>query len=150
MPLDAVAVLDRLKTHLEQTVGVGKVFIGVPEAPADQLVASISLAGATLAHHKQAGGTWQRRLRYRVELAYRVAGNEEAAERAVGLALDDFLVRILGDIRLGAPPEAPQSVVEWDLSQADAPEYRVAAGLEERVYPIVLGVDQVVVFDANQ
>lgn len=145
MAFDATAVLDRLAAIAGATTGVGAVFVGVPEAPEDQLVATVSLAGASVNDPKHTG-TWIRRLRYRVEFAYRVAGDEEAAERATAAALDDFLNRVLADLTLGIPGN---SAAEIDLSQADAPEYRTVAGLEVRVYPVVIGVAQLAQFNPS-
>jgi hypothetical protein len=144
-PFDAAAVLDALKTKLEATTGVGAVFVGVPEAPQDQLTATVSLAGATLLRPKTVG-TILRRLRYRVEFGYRVAGQEEEAERGVAAALDDFLIRLYADLTLGG---ACNSAVDIDLSQADAPEYQTRAGLEERLYPVIVSADQVTPYSAT-
>jgi hypothetical protein len=124
---------------------VGAVFVGVPEAPQDRLVATVSLGGASLNEQKHTG-TWIRRLRYRVEFAYRVGGDEESAERGVAVALDDFLNRVLANLTLGIPGA---SAAEIDLSQADAPEYRTVAGLEVRVYPVVVGVAQLAQFNTS-
>ena len=90
MTFNATAVLDALAAVATATTGVGAVFVGVPEAPQDRLVATVSLAGATLLEPRRVGGTVRRRLRYRVELAYRVAGDEAAAERGCAAALVDI------------------------------------------------------------
>lgn len=146
MTFNATAVLDALAAVATATTGVGAVFVGVPEAPQDRLVATISLGGATLLEPRRVGGTVRRRLRYRVELAYRVAGDEAAAERGCAAALDDFLNRLYADLTLGG---AALSAVEIDLSGADAPEYRTVAGLETRVYPIVVGATQEAPFNPS-
>lgn len=147
MSFDADAVLTALATRLAATTGVGAVYVGVPEAPGDELVATVSLAGATLHRAKTVSGTWIRGLRYRIEFSRRVTGEEEAAERAIAAALDDFTDRMLADLDLGG---ACASAADIDLSQADAPEYRVVAGLEERVYPVVVTATQTRSYSANQ
>lgn len=145
MPFDAGAVLDKLAEIAAATTGVGAVYVGVPEAPQDRLVATVSLAGATVVVLRRMS-TVRRQLRYRVEFAYRVAADEAAAERAVCAALDDFLTRIYADMTL---VQACNSADQIDLSQADAPEYRTVAGLETRVYPIVIGATQEAPFNPS-
>lgn len=133
---DSVGPLNRLKTILAGIAGVGQTTKGIPESVGARVSASVSVGGQRLEF--DAFKILERMTGYFVEFAYRVQGNEGAAEDQLAAFLDAFLAALYADQTLGGTCEG----IETDFSLTSDPNYRPTAGQEFRVFPLVVWARQ--------
>jgi len=121
------------------TLGLGGAQIGVPESSPKRVYGTVTAASQAyekVALGKHAGGT-SRDTRYTITLAYRLDGDETAAELGLMAKLD----ALMAAVAIGTDTNAGR-VVALDTTLADAPEYQVRAGKEYREYPIIVTLRQ--------
>ena len=136
MGLNTAGPLNQLKTLVESITGIQDVYIGVPENLPKRASAYIALGSQPIL--LKATGVAQRDARYQVTFGYRVGGAEAAAELTIAGWLDAFLQELLDDLTLAGTCEG----LDFDTSLADAPGYEKFAGLENRLYPVVVACRQ--------
>lgn len=136
MAFDSKAPLNRLITVLTSLPGIQAVYKGVPESIGNKVCAYVTLGGQR--SFDKSSGLRQREMRYRITLAYRVAGAEADAEDKVAELLDALESALYADRTLNGTVES----LEADFSMADEPRYAPVAGVEYREYPIVVTVKQ--------
>ena len=136
-PWSTSGPLNRLVTLVTALTGIQHVYIGVPEKPANQVCAYITIGGQTVIE-KTTGGQAQRTVGYRVVFVYALDGNESAAELIVADAIDAFMSALLADRTVGGTLER----IMIDATEADRPQYALMSGEEFRQYPITIRGDQ--------
>lgn len=135
-PFNTKAPLLQLVTILDGIAAIQQIYTGAPESVGPRLCAYVTVASQTIVD--KATRVLQREGRYTVGLAYAVEGNEGAAEQALADALDAFITAVYADRTLaGTVYDA-----RLDFALADSPEYQVAAGMETRVFPVVVVTTQ--------
>jgi len=138
------APLTALATMLGSVTGIQDVRTGVPESLSNRVSAYVTVSGQRIID--KASGLLQREADYFIEIGYRVQGAEATAETTVAAALDDFVADFYAARKNGTGLflEATTQVKSGslDLSLASSPEYRILAGQEYRLQPIVVTVVQ--------
>lgn len=136
MAFNLAGPLNRIVAILTGLSGMQTVYTGVPESIGTRVSAYVTLGGMRVAD--KATQLLQREQRYFVAFAYRVSGAEATAEADLMTMVDAFIAAIYADRTLNGTAKG----VTIDAGLADQPEYRVLAGQEFRVYPIVVGCTQ--------
>lgn len=136
MAFDTAGPLTRLKAILDDIADVGETYKGIPESVGKKVTASVSVAGQRLEF--DAFAIVQRQAGYFVEFAYRVQGNEGAAEDTLAGFVDAFLAAFYADTTLGGTCDD----AELDFSLQDDPTYRPTAGQEFRTFPFLVWAQQ--------
>ncbi len=146
MALNSPAILSALKTLVDGISGVQTAYVGMPQAPAGQLVGVVTLGGQEI-NDKATGKLLERDARFRVHFGYALgdladAAAVEAAELAMAAAVDLFLVAMftareswINDATLG-------NIKRVDVSAPDDPRYAQWPGDEFRLYPLLVVVSQ--------
>lgn len=136
MAWDSAGPLNHLNTLLAGIAGVGQTTKGIPESVGARVSASVSVGGQRLEF--DAFKILERMAGYFVEFAYRVQGNEGAAEDQLATFLDAFLTALYADQTLGGTCEW----IETDFSLTSDPQYRPTAGQEFRTFSFVVWARQ--------
>ena len=114
--------------------GIPACKIGVPASLSNVMSAFVTVGPQPYSGHTN--HTYNRTPRFTIILGYMVIGSEETAELAIADAIDNITGALLADRTFGGLVQS----VEWDTATGDSPEYRVYAGREFRLYPIVVQV----------
>lgn len=131
-PFNTKAPMQQLVTILDAIPAIQQIYTGAPESVGPRLAAYVAAASQTIAD--KATNVLQREQRYFIGLTYAVEGSEGTAEEALADALDALITAVYNDRTLaGAVYDA-----RLDFALADQPTYQVAAGLEVRVYPVMV------------
>lgn len=138
MAFNTPAVADALVTLLQGLTSMATATVqkGAPMSVGTRRAAYVT-AGAQRPEPK-AGGMTMNDSRFFIDLAYRLDGDESAAETWLMTVIDEFLAAISADLTLGGTV----SNVEIDMGMSEEPEYRERGAKEYREYPIVLTVRQ--------
>ena len=131
-PFNTAAPLAQLVTILDGIAAIQQVYTGAPESIGPRLSAYVTAGSQVIAD--KVTRVLQREARYFIGLAYAVEGNEGTAETALAAALDALITAVYADRTLaGTVYDA-----RLDFALADTPEYQVFAGMETRVFPVVV------------
>jgi hypothetical protein len=126
------AALAEIKALLDGVTGVQGTYKGIPESIAEKVTASVSVGSRH--PNDRMTGYHETQVNFFVEFAYRVKGAEANAEDTLADWLDAFEEAWLIDRTLGATVRESK----LDFSLAAEPTYRPTAGVEFRVYPVVV------------
>jgi hypothetical protein len=129
-PFNFAAPLSYIQTKLAAAVQSAQ--IGVPESAAAQSNAYVTMGAPRISH--KATGLLEADLRYWIEIAYALDGNEAASESALAAILVAFINSIYADLSLGGTVRDGG----MDFTAADDPAYARIAGQEMRVYPFAV------------
>lgn len=135
-PFDTAGPLQALYDLLVTLSGLQKVYIGAPESFSNQVSAYVAVAGQRII--RKNSGCLQREARYLIVLGYRVKGAEATAETTIGTLIDALISALYLDLTLGGWSLS----LDIDATQADTPQYELAAGQEYRRWPLVVTVTQ--------
>lgn len=133
---DSAGPLNALNTILAGIAGMGTTYKGIPETVGTRVSASVSVGAQRLEF--DAFHILERMAGYFVEFAYRVQGNEGAAEDQLATFLDAFLTALYADQTLGGTCQW----IETDFSLTGDPVYRPTAGQEFRTFVMVVWARQ--------
>jgi hypothetical protein len=137
MAFDSTSPLTALAALLTGLSGVQAVHTGVPESLGARVSAYVTLA-AQRVQDKAASGLLQREADYFVGIGYRVAGAEATAEADLAALLDAFIAAVYADRTLSGTVAS----AGLDLTLANSPQYQAVAGVEFRVYPVIVHTTQ--------
>jgi hypothetical protein len=131
-------VLVAIRDLLALCAGVQAAYIGIPENPAKQTIASVSVLDGPPPGRMTIGQLgWDQNFLLLWEST--VQGDEEGRERALAQFKDDLRTRWLAARKSGTLVGA-----RWDDTLAASPEYRPRLGQETRAYASVMTVPQTV------
>lgn len=130
-----VAIVDGISSVADQQ-------LGVPESPGGRLTVSVTLGSITAT--RIATTTLAYDIGYRLLFAYRLDGDEAAAETALMSYLAALYPALLADLTLAGTCESS----EIDTSGADEPEYAMTREREWREYPVRIMARQYGAFSA--
>jgi hypothetical protein len=137
MSFDTRAGAEAILSLLSGLAGIGGAQIGVPESIGPRVYGYVTAASQSLSR-KTTKGAYQREARYTATLAYRLDGDEAAAELALMDVLDQFIAALLSNRKLADGSE----VTGIDTGLADLPDYIARAAAEYREYPVIITVQQ--------
>jgi hypothetical protein len=143
MSFNTLAPAQRLLAILGGLSGLHGAQIGAPEKVDSRVTAYISMGSQQPT--RKAQGLVQRQGRYFVMFAYRVDGNEGAAETTLMGLVDAFLMALYADLTLAGTCKS----IEIDIGLADEPYYRLTNGQEYREYPVVIAATQQANYTVN-
>lgn len=137
-PFDTAGPLQYLATLLGTLApaGLQRVYIGAPESFSNQVSAYVAMTGQRVIRKNT--GLLQREARYLIVLGYRVKDHEDTAETTIAALVDALVSKLYLDLTLGGWSLS----LDIDLTQADTPQYELAAGQEYRRFPLVVTVTQ--------
>lgn len=136
MSYNSAAVANQLATVLAGLAGMGGSQVGAPESIGKQVTSYVTFG--SFSPTRKTNGVVQREQRFFCMFAYRVDGNETAAETALMGLVDAFLVALQADFTLNNTVKS----LEASSQAADEPDYQLRAAKEYREYPVVVTVTQ--------
>jgi hypothetical protein len=138
MPVNTLAILDKLETIVDQNSFTTRTVVGIPTTLDVYLTGFVALAAPLLSDRAQKLAFYQPR--FYLGLAYRLAGSTppqiKTAERTLTQALDELVNDLLEDRTLGGVVND----ITLDFSFANNALYQAIAGQEARIFPISLEV----------
>ena len=136
MTFDTKGAANAIKDILAGLTGIGGAQVGVPESIGPRVYGYVTAGSMNLV--PTVPGTVDRDMRYTATLAYRLDGDEGAAETA----LMDLLDLFLNELKYGFTLSTGDRVMNVDTTLADTPEYIARTAKEYREYPVVITVRQ--------
>lgn len=136
MAYNLVAPANRLVAIAAGLPGIGGAGLGVPLRIGPRVQAFVTAGGIQTT--RKATGLMARDARYRVVFAYRLDGDEAAAEATLMGLVDAFMAALQADLTLAGTCES----IEIDAGLADAAEYADRAGREYREWPMAVACRQ--------
>ncbi len=142
MVFDPAGPGNRLVAIVDGLASVNAQQLGVAESPTGRLTVSVTLG--SIASTRIATTIAAYDIGYRLLFAYRLDGDEVAAELALMSYLAALYPALLADLTLAGTCEG----IEIDTSGADEPEYAMTREREWREYPVRITARQYGTFSA--